>query len=115
MRRLRKLFRLFRDFCSNKSFLHGIGQVGSFVAKVLSVVIVAVILVALGDLIILLVQELCSSPVSFFNKRLFIIFGLFLNILIALELLENIKFKILNSCVHQNQSNPKSNDSFFQL
>lgn len=90
MRWLKKLLHLFRDTCSNKSFLRSIEQVESLVAKVLSVVMVAVILVAVSNLIILLIQELFSSPVGFFNKTLFKIFGLFLNILIALELLENI-------------------------
>lgn len=90
MQPLRKIFHLFRDSCSNKSFLHRIEQVEGLVARVLSVVMVAVILVAVGDLIILLVQELFSSPIGFFNKTLFKVFGLFLNILIALELLENI-------------------------
>jgi len=90
MRPLKKFFHLFQDSCSNKSFLHRIEQVESFVSKVLSVVMVAVILVAVGDLIILLVRELFSSPLGFFNKTLFKVFGIFLNILIALELLENI-------------------------
>ncbi len=90
MRQLRKIFHLFQDSCSNKSFLHRIEQVEGLVARVLSVVMVAVILVAVGNLIIVLVQELFSSPLSFFNKTLFNVFGLFLNILIALELLENI-------------------------
>lgn len=90
MRQLRKFFNLFRSSCSNRSFLHGIEQVEGFVAKVLSVVMVIVILVAVTDLIILLFQELFTSPLGFFNQTLFKVFGLFLNILIALELLENI-------------------------
>jgi uncharacterized membrane protein (DUF373 family) len=49
-----------------------------------------VILVAVVDLIILLSTELFTAPFGFFNKTLFEIFGLFLNILIALEILENI-------------------------
>ena len=90
MRQLKKIVRLFRDSCSNKSFIQGIKQIEGFVAKVLSVVMMAVILVAVVDLIILLVRELFSSPVGFLNQTLFKVFGLFLNILIALELLENI-------------------------
>lgn len=70
--------------------MHGIEQVEGFVAKVLSLVMVTVILVAVGDLIIFLAGELFSSPLGFLNKTLFKVFGLFLNILIALELLENI-------------------------
>ena len=48
------------------------------------------ILISLADLIILLVKDLLSNPTGFFAKTLIDIFGLFLNILIALELLENI-------------------------
>ena len=90
MRQLKKIFRLFLNSCSNKSFLHGIEQVEGFVAKVLSLVMVTVIFVAVADLIILLAGELLSSPIGFLNSTLFKVFGLFLNILIALELLENI-------------------------
>jgi uncharacterized membrane protein (DUF373 family) len=49
-----------------------------------------VILVAVVDLIILLFHELFLTPGDFLNKTLFQTFGLFLNILIALELLDNI-------------------------
>ena len=90
MQQLKIFFHLFLDSCSNKNFLDRIKQIEGFVAKVLSVVMMTVILVAVGDLIILLVRELFSSPVGFFNQTLFKVFGLFLNILIALELLENI-------------------------
>jgi uncharacterized membrane protein (DUF373 family) len=51
---------------------------------------VLVILSALGDLVVFLVRELFSTPYGKFNTTLFKIFGLFLNILIALEILENI-------------------------
>jgi uncharacterized membrane protein (DUF373 family) len=90
MRLLKRIYSLFRYSCTNKSFLEGIEQVEGFVAKVLSVVMVVVILVAVGDLIILLAQELFKRPTDFLDKTLLEVFGLFLNILIALELLENI-------------------------
>lgn len=90
MRQLRKLFLLFRDSCRDQHFLAGIDWLEGFVAKVLSLVMALVILVAIGDLIIVLFQLLLSPPLGFFNKTLFEIFGIFLNILIALEILENI-------------------------
>ncbi len=90
MRQLKKIFHLFRDSCRDSSFLDGIDQIEGFVSKVLSVVMVVVILVAVSDLVILLFQELFTTPIGFFNKTLFQIFGIFLNILIALEILENI-------------------------
>ena len=81
---------MFRDSCRDKTFLDGIDQVEGFVAKVLSLAMVGVILVGVFDLIILLAQEIFTPPIGFFSKTLFEIFGLFLNILIALEILENI-------------------------
>jgi uncharacterized membrane protein (DUF373 family) len=38
-----------------------------------------------------LIRELFTEPYGFFNSTVLDLFGLFLNILIALELLENIK------------------------
>lgn len=90
MRRVKKFFQLFRDSCSNKSFLDRIDQVEGLVSKILSVVMVVVILVAVCNLVISLFQEILSSPLGFSSKTLFEIFGMFLNILIALEILENI-------------------------
>ena len=90
MRQLKKFLLFFRDSCRDQTFLDGIDQVEGFVAKILSLAMVGVILVGVFDLIILLAQEIFTPPVGFFNKTLFEIFGLFLNILIALEILENI-------------------------
>ena len=90
MRKLKNFLSLFRDACRDNSFIHGIEGIEGIVSKVLSVVMVAVILVAVFDLVVLLSQELIEPPVGFFSQSLFEIFGLFLNILIALEILENI-------------------------
>ena len=49
-----------------------------------------IIIIATLDLGILLFNELFSEPFGFFTTTLVELFGLFLNILIALELLENI-------------------------
>jgi uncharacterized membrane protein (DUF373 family) len=75
---------------ADESFLKGIHAIENLVSKVLSLALVGVILVSLADLIIFLYQDLLREPVGFFNKTLIEIFGMFLNILIALELLENI-------------------------
>lgn len=90
MRQLKKIFYLFSTSCRDSNFLSGISRVEGFVSKVLSVVMVVVILVSVYDLVIILSQELFTTPLGFFNKTLFQTFGLFLNILIALEILENI-------------------------
>lgn len=90
MRWLKDFLLLFRDSFRDKSFISGIDQVEGLVSKILSIVMVVVILFAVGDLIIILGEQLFTSPKGFFNESLFEIFGLFLNILIALEILENI-------------------------
>lgn len=68
-----------------------IHRVENFVSKILSLALIAVILVSLIDLVrVLSVDLLHSEPIGFFNTTLIDLFGLFLNILIALELLENV-------------------------
>lgn len=83
---MRQMTHAFKD----ENFLSLIKQVENLVAKTLSVAMVFVILFAIVDLVIFLAQYLSFSPSSFFNKTLSEIFGLFLNVLIALEILENI-------------------------
>ncbi|QYO62356.1 phosphate-starvation-inducible PsiE family protein [Leptolyngbya sp. 7M] len=74
----------------DENFLGVAHWVENIAAKVLAVALSLVILISLTDLVILLVRDLMADPVGFFDKTLIDIFGLFLNILIALELLENI-------------------------
>jgi uncharacterized membrane protein (DUF373 family) len=90
MKRFQRLFRQARDAGSNESFLGSLHRLEGLVAKVLSIAMVIVILVSLYDLAAFLAQELFSEPYGFFTTALIEIFGLFLNILIALEILENI-------------------------
>lgn len=75
---------------SDENFLKLIELTESVVSKVLSVLMIIVIFVALLDLGWFLLLELFSSPYGFFNRTLIEIFGLFLSVLIALEILENI-------------------------
>ena len=78
---------LFED----RNFLKGIHVIERLVAKVLSVALIIVIMVSILDLVIILINDLFDKqPFKFVNRTLIDIFGLFLNILIALELLENI-------------------------
>ncbi|BAQ66120.1 phosphate-starvation-inducible PsiE family protein [Geminocystis sp. NIES-3709] len=78
---------LFKD----RNFLKLIHITENFVSKVLSLGLIIVIFVSLYDLIIVLMTDLFKQePVGFFNHTLIELFGFFLNILIALELLENI-------------------------
>jgi uncharacterized membrane protein (DUF373 family) len=80
-------------FTNNDHFLHTLEELEEFVSKILSVFMIVVILVCIYQLVYFLIDELfvikSSDPINF-TKKTFQIFGLFLNILIALELLENI-------------------------
>ena len=74
----------------DENFLLFIKVIETFVSKILSFAMVIIILVGVFDLTIYMFQNLDEAPLGFFNKVLMEVFGLFLNILIALELLENI-------------------------
>lgn len=87
---MRKLFKRIRETGQDENFMHLIENIEVLVSKILSVMMVVVIFVAVFDLGIFLLKELFDTPYGQFNKTLFTIFGLFLNILIALEILENI-------------------------
>ena len=88
--RLKNFFRQIRATGEDENFLSLVHNLEKLVSKVLSVAMLLVIIIATLDLGILLFKELFSEPVGFFNTTLIELFGLFLNILIALELLENI-------------------------
>jgi uncharacterized membrane protein (DUF373 family) len=90
---LRKILRYVRSFFSakqDKVFIDFLHLFEKLVSKMLAICLVAVIFVSILDLFKVLFIELRGEPFGFFNKTLIEIFGLFLNILIALELLENI-------------------------
>lgn len=76
--------------------MRNIGRFEGWVSKILSIAMVMVIIVIIIDLSIYLITylgaELMSGrdPDLFFGKTLLDIFGLFLSVLIALEILENI-------------------------
>ena len=75
----------------DEHFLDLVHWTEKIVAKVLSLALMFIVIVSLGDLVIYLAKYIFSEQAaSFFNKTLIELFGLFLNILIALELLENI-------------------------
>mgnify|MGYP001551247237 CR=1 FL=1 len=86
----RGLFGLIKEATKDRSYLKFIHWIENFVAKTLSLTLSIVILIALLDLVILLIKDLTTEPLGFYKKSLIEIFGSFLNILIALELLENI-------------------------
>lgn len=87
---LRKALNQFKLPAKDENFLCLIGNIENLVSKILSLIMVIVILFAVFDLGAFLIKEIFSEPVGFFSTTLIQIFGLFLNILIALEILENI-------------------------
>jgi len=76
---------------TDEVFLKRLGQIEGIVSKVLSIAMILVILVTVIDLgIVLYISFFISDSVGFFKTTLTEIFGLFLSVLIALEILENI-------------------------
>nr|WP_228025163.1 phosphate-starvation-inducible PsiE family protein [cf. Phormidesmis sp. LEGE 11477] len=83
---------------SDEGFLRNIGRFEGWVSKLLSVAMVLVVMVIIFDLFIYLFASLgaeirntgSGDPKIFFGRTLLDIFGLFLSVLIALEILENI-------------------------
>jgi len=88
--RRRTVWSKFRKISSDDSFLHGLHIFEGFISRVLSVAMVIVIFAALFDLGVVLFEGLFADPVGRLTTSLTQVFGLFLNVLIALELLENI-------------------------
>ncbi|MBD1886268.1 phosphate-starvation-inducible PsiE family protein [Microcoleus vaginatus] len=87
---LKKIFRQIAKLSNDDNFLHFTESVEVIISKVLSLAMILVIIVSVADLVIFLAKELVNHTDSFLKDTLFVIFGLFLNVLIALEILENI-------------------------
>ncbi|MFN6537164.1 MAG: phosphate-starvation-inducible PsiE family protein [Nostoc sp. EkiNYC01] len=87
---MKRLLKLILGITKDQNFMHMIENIEVLVSKVLSILMVVVILVAIADLGVFLFKELFTIPYGKFNTTLYKVFGLFLNILIALEILENI-------------------------
>ena len=99
---MRSLFRQIRKYVKNENFLHGIENIEEIVAKVLSMTMIAIIFIAIIDLIFYTINKLLIWDINetSFNENLFKTFGLFLNILIALEILENITAYLRKNVIH---------------
>ena len=80
-----------RRHFSDEGFLRNLEWFEGLVSKLLSIAMVLVVMVVIVDLGIYLTRALFDSdPYNFLGKTLLDIFGLFLSVLIALEILENI-------------------------
>lgn len=88
---MKQFFSSLASVFKDRNFLKIIHVIENIVSKVLSLALIFVIFVSLIELIIALLSDITLTNESgLFTKTLIEIFGLFLNILIALELLENI-------------------------
>jgi len=87
---LKKIFRQISKFSNDENFLHFTESVEVIISKILSLAMIWVILLSVCDLLIFLAKELVNHTDNLLKDTLFVIFGLFLNVLIALEILENI-------------------------
>lgn len=87
---LKKIFKQISKLSSDQYFLHFTETVEVIISKILSLAMILVIIVSVCDLLIFLAKELVNDPQTLLKDALFVIFGLFLNVLIAMEILENI-------------------------
>jgi uncharacterized membrane protein (DUF373 family) len=91
VRLLRKLAAILTE---DEKFLHTVEEIEGVVSKILSIGMIFVTFIAIGHLSYALIEKLLLTIErpgnERFNATLFELFGLFLNVLIALEILENI-------------------------
>ncbi len=90
-----KIFRTLKSLISDdENFLHSLEILEGWVSKLLSIGMIFVTIIAIFQLGYSLIETLVSTfelhEKANFNAELFQLFGLFLNVLIALEILENI-------------------------
>lgn len=100
MRSIRHFFHWISKLArNNNEFLVMLKFMESLVSKVLSLFMIGLILFALYDISVFLVQEWFVHSSDPLKTRLFDAFGLFLNVLIALELLDNITAYLKNHVI----------------
>ncbi len=96
--------RIKSSLIEDEKFLENIKDVEIIVSKILSISMIVVILIALMQLSYGLVEKIfitVNRPSNTnFNTTLFELFGLFLNVLIALEILENITAYLRKHIIH---------------
>ncbi len=95
-----RLVRFLRYHFSDEGFLKNLKRFEGWVSKLLSIAMVMVVIVIVVDLARYLADALFdSTPYDFLGSTLLDIFGLFLSVLIALEILENITAYLKNHAV----------------
>ncbi|NJM71318.1 MAG: phosphate-starvation-inducible PsiE family protein [Scytonema sp. RU_4_4] len=99
MRLLRKVLIPLVDNRQNESFLIFLDKVEDFFAKILSLAMIGVVSFAILDLGVVLGREMLQPTIGSFSSTLLKVFGLFLNILIALEITQNITSYLSNHII----------------
>ncbi|MEI6380128.1 MAG: phosphate-starvation-inducible PsiE family protein [Cyanobacteriota bacterium ELA615] len=93
----RNILRIIKDIWSDKYFLENIHRLEKLIAKTLSIGLIFVVFTSVVELFKTLINEIIvNHSDSFFKEDMFYILGLFLNILIILEVLENITIYLKN-------------------
>lgn len=95
-----RLKQLGRKLWSDDLFLSLMHTLEKVVAKILSLAMMIVIFIAVTDLGFVLSKEVIVEPDGFLATTLIKIFGLFLNVLIALEILENLTAYLKKNVFH---------------
>lgn len=90
MSRKRSFLESLTHWFSDDNFLLVLEEIQVAIAKTLSIAMIVVIVICCGQLILYLGNYIINDARLIFKESLFELFGLFLNILIALEILENI-------------------------
>jgi uncharacterized membrane protein (DUF373 family) len=90
MHQMKRIFKNLKEAGKDENFMHYIENLEVVVSKILALAMVVVIIVAISDLIFFIIKQLLITSSGSFYQTLFKVFGLFLNVLIALEILENI-------------------------
>jgi uncharacterized membrane protein (DUF373 family) len=100
--RLKNILNRISYYFKDENFLHILENLEGIVSKILSLVMIVVIFSSVLDLIIYLWRELITpqSGDMILKDKLFVVFGLFLNVLIALEILENITAYLKKHVIH---------------
>ncbi|MEB3292061.1 MAG: phosphate-starvation-inducible PsiE family protein [Synechococcales bacterium] len=95
---MRKVWRWLLSNWKDDVFLHRLHQLENIVSKLLAIGVLFVIVSAVAELAVYMFSYLRIPPLSgdgsasavAFTKTLFTVFGLFLNVLIAFEIMENV-------------------------
>lgn len=90
-RKIANIFGFLTIACKDESFLSAIAKIENIVSKIMAIALVGVVFIALFDLLRLLALGVFVAEIKGeVTVPLLKIFGMFLNVLIALELMENV-------------------------